>query len=156
MKKKLFAGFVVLAVMWLAIAYSATIKYVWKGEATVAYTNGYGGAVDDLAADEAWDYTADIDLETNGYMGAIVYLEHDSAGTTDNIIMGIFPSVDGTDFPDSPIAEIEYDDNGGADTQEPGIWVHDTQHFRVGVKTSGTTDTYDYRIRWDAWRADAT
>ena len=132
----------------------ATGKKVWKGEDTLLATNGYGGGTADLAADEAWDLSADIDLETDGYEGAIIYLEHDSVGTTDNIILGIFSSVDGTDFADNPDFEIEYDATGGADTQEPGIIIRDLQHFKVGVKTSGTTDTFDYRIRWDAWRWD--
>ena len=130
----------------------ATISKSWKGEATLVSTNAYGGATADLAADSAYDYSGDVDLETLGYEGALVYLEHDSAGTTDNIVLGIFPSVDGTDHADNPIYEIEFDATGGADTQEAPIVVKDLQHFRVGVKTTGTTDTFDYRIRWDAWR----
>jgi hypothetical protein len=156
MKKKLFVGIIIALIMSFAVVYAATIKYTWKGETVIAETNGYGGVVADLAADEAWDYTSDIDLETNGYFGAIVYLEFDSSGTTDNIILGIFPSYDGTNYADTPVSEVEYDDNGGVDTQAPGLWVHNTQHFKVGVKTSGTTNTFDYQITWDAWRADAT
>jgi len=132
----------------------ATAKKVWKGEATIKSTNAYGGGDSDLAADETWDFSGDIDLETNGYEGALIYLEHDSSGTTDNIILGIFPSVDGSDRADNPIVEIEFDASGGGDTQEAPIVVKDLQHFEVGVRTSGTTDTFDYRIRWDAWRWD--
>lgn len=134
----------------------ATAKKVWKGEAVLAETNGYGGAVADLAADGAYDYTNDIDLETNGYEGALVQLEHDSSGTTDNIILGIFPSLDGTNFSDNPLFEIEYDASSGADTMEAAIVVKDLSHFRVGVKTNGTTDTFDYQITWDAWRWDVS
>ena len=132
----------------------ATAKKTWKGEATLVATNGYGGGTGDLAADQAWDLSADVDLEIDGYEGALIYLEHDSVGTTDNIILGIFPSVDGTDVADNPIFEIEFDASSGADTQEAPIVVKDLQHFKVGVKTNGTTDTFDYRIRWDAWRWD--
>lgn len=134
----------------------ATGKKVWKGEADYLVTNGYGGAQADLAADGAYDYGADIDLETNGYEGAIIYLEHDSSGTTDNIILGVFSSVDGTDFADNSDWEIEFDATAGSDTQEPGIIIKDLSHFRLGVKTTGTTDTFDYRIRWDAWRWDVS
>ncbi|MDY6893885.1 MAG: hypothetical protein SVO01_00480 [Thermotogota bacterium] len=134
----------------------ATGKKVWKGEATIKSTDGYGGGDADLAADEAWDFSGDIDLETNGYEGALIYLEHDSSGTTDNIILGIFPSVDGTDRATNPLRQIEYDATGGVDTQEPPVKVFDLQHFEIGVKTSGTTDTFDYRIRWDAWRWDVS
>lgn len=134
----------------------ATAKKVWAGESTYLATDGYSGGTSDLAADSAYDYGADIDLETNGYEGAIVYLEHDSSGTTDNIVLGIFSSVDGTDFAGNADWEIEFDATSGADTQEPGIVVKDLQHFRVGVKTTGTTDTFDYRIRYDAWRWDVS
>ena len=130
----------------------AAIKKIWKGDATLAYTNGYGGAVADLAADGAYDYTANVDLETDGYDTALIYLEHDSSGTTDNIVLGIFPSVDGTDTADNPLFEIEFDATSGADTQEAPVVLKDLQHFKVGVKTTGTTDTFDYRIRWDASR----
>jgi hypothetical protein len=134
----------------------ATAKKVWKGEATLVATDGYSGVDDDLAADKAWDLSADVDLETDGYEGALVYLEHDSFGTTANIILGIFPSVDGTDVSDNPILEIEFDATAGSNTQEYPVIVRDLQHFMVGVKTSGTTDTFDYRIRWDAWRWDVS
>lgn len=132
----------------------STAKKVWKGEATYLTTNGYGGGDADLAADGAYDKGADIDLETNGYEAIAIYLEHDSAGTTDNIVLGIFSSLDGTDFADNPDFEIEYDATGGADTQEPAVIVFGPAHLKIGVRTTGTTDTFDYRIRWDAWRWD--
>lgn len=154
--KKQITGIVILLVLSLTLAFAATVKYVWKGETVIAETDGYGGAVADLAADGAWDFTANIDLETDGYFGAIITLEHDSAGTTDNIILGIFPSYDGTNFADSPITEKPYDATAGTDTQEPGYPVYNIPHFKIGVKTSGTTDTFDYQITWDAWRADAS
>lgn len=132
----------------------ATGKKSWKGEAILLATDGYGGGTADLAADGAYDLSADVDLETNGYEGAIFYLEHDSSGTTDNIVFGVFSSVDGTDFADNPDFEIEFDATAGTDTQEPGIIVMDLQHLKVGVRTTGTTNTFDYRIRWDAWRWD--
>lgn len=129
----------------------ATISKSWKGEAVLAETNGYGGAVADLAADSAYDYTSDVDLETNGYVGAVVTLEFDSAGTTDNIVASVFGSYDGTNYDDVPIWSQEFDATSGADTQVSFI-VMDVSHFRIGLKTTGTTDTFDYQITWDAWR----
>ena len=134
----------------------ATAKKVWKGEATLLATNGYSGGTSDLAADQAYDYSADIDLETDGYEGALVFLEHDSAGTTDDIVLSIFPSIDGSDFADNPIYSQQFTATSGADTGEAPVVVKDLSHFRVGVKTTGTTDTFDYRIRWDAWRWDVS
>ncbi len=132
----------------------ATAKKIWKGEATIKASDGYGGSDADIGTSGTYIYSGDIDLETNGYEASIIYLEHDSSGTTDNIILGIFPSVDGTDRADNALIEIEFDATGGADTQEPGIVIKDLQHLEVGLKTNGSADTFDYRIRWDAWRWD--
>lgn len=132
-----------------------TGKIVWAGESTYLATNGYGGGTSDLAADAAYDYGADMDFETNGYLGAKVYLEHDSSGTTDNITLGFFASVNGSDFADNPKWEIEYDATSGADTQEDSISIDGEQHGRLGVK-GGNTDTFDYRIRVDYWRYDVS
>ncbi len=134
----------------------ATIKKVWKGEAILAYTNSYGGGVADLAADGAYDYTGDVDLETDGYEAANVTLEFDSSGTTDNIILGLFGSLDGSDFDDVALWEMEFDATSGNDLQVSIPGIRDLSHFRFGVKTNGTTNTFDYRIKWDAWRWDAT
>lgn len=133
----------------------ATIKKIWKGEAILAYTDGYGGAVADLAADEAWDFTSDVDLETNGYEAAVVTLEYDGSGSTDAIIVGVFNSLDASDYDDLPIWDMTCDINGGVDTQISFL-VEDLSHFRIGLKTSGTTDTFDYRLKYDAWRYDAS
>lgn len=129
----------------------ATIKKIWKGEATLAATNGYGGGDSDLAADGAYDYTSNIDLETDGYVGAVITLEYDSSGTTDNIVAAIFNSLDGSAYDDVPVWSQEFDATDGTDTQVSFI-VYDLSNFRIGLKTTGTTNTFDYRIKWDAWR----
>ncbi len=134
----------------------ATAKKIWKGEVTLAATNGYGAAVADLAADGAYDYTSGIDLETDGYEGAVISLEADSSGTTDNIIISCYGSTDGgATFDNEPIYSIELDATSGADLQLSFI-IRDYPHVRFGVKTTGTTDTFDYRIIWDAWRWDVS
>lgn len=150
-------SFVLAAILILSILSTPTwsagnIKKTWAGETVLAETDGYGGAVSDLAADQAYDYTSDINLETNGYEGAVVTLEYDSAGTTDNIIVSVFGSYDGSsNYDDTPIWSQECDATSGADTQISFI-VSDLSHFRIGVKTSGTTNTFDYQITYDAWR----
>ena len=131
-----------VSITWAVVTY----KYVYPAETVQAETNGYGGAVADLAADQAYDYTSDIDLETDGYYGVWVTLEFDSAGTTDNIIISYFGSYDGTNFDDVPLYSFEPDDNGGADTQVSFLLYPCPPHGRIGVKTSGTTDTFDYQI----------
>jgi len=96
-------------------------------------------------------YSSDVNLETNGYEGAVVSLEYDSAGTTDNIIISFFGSTDGgSTYDDTPFFSQEVDATSGTDEQISFI-IKDYPHFRIGVKTSGTTDSFDYRIMYDAW-----
>lgn len=121
----------------------------WDSAVTLAATDGYSGAVADLAADEAYDYTDSIDLSADAYERIAITLEFDSSGTTDNIIFSLFGSLDGTDFDDNPVWSVELDATSGADTQEsfsfPNI---NYPYIKFGVKTSGTTDTFDYRIKY--------
>ncbi len=147
---------IAVLLVWTTVLWATTFKYLYTSEVTYASTNAYGGATGDLANDQAWDVGADIDLETNGYYGLWISIEYDSAGTTDNIILGYFGSYDGTNFDDLPIWEVTLDDNGGADTQQTlGFWPA-PPHGRIGVKTTGTTDTYDYRITYHPVRGDGS
>jgi|GEM_PF-860964 len=127
----------------------ATISKNWGASVTLAQTDGYGGATPDLAADQAYDYTADVDLETNGYEGAHVTVDYDGSGTTDNIIIDIFGSLDGTNYDDIALCTLS-GSKTGADEQVSFI-VKDVAHFRIGVKTSGTTNTFDYQIKYQPW-----
>ena len=124
-------------------------KRKWASVVELAKTNGYSGAVPDLAADEAWDLSSSVDFVTNGYFGAEVTLEHDSSGTTDDIIVGVFPSIDGTDFDDEPEFQMTCSSDGSDD--QKSFFVYDYAYFKIGVKTSGTTDTFDYRIKYRPW-----
>jgi hypothetical protein len=144
-----------LVLLMTGIIYAATIKYTYTGETTYLETDGYGGGASDLAADQAYDYGADIDLETNGYFNIWVFLEHDSSGTTDNIIISYFGSYDGTNFDDTPIWTVEVDASSGADEQI-SFFAQACPHGRIGVKTSGTTDTFDYQITYLVIRGDST
>ena len=139
-----------------AALWATTFKYLYTSEVTYLETNGYGGATADLAADQAWDVGGDIDLETAGYYGLWITIEYDSSGTTDNIILGYFASYDGTNFDDLPVWQVELDDNGGADTQQTLPFWPAPPHGRIGVKTSGTTDTFDYQITYHPVRGDGT
>lgn len=153
-RKGLFILFLLLLIP-VAIIYAATIKYSYPAEVVAAETNGYGGAVADLAADEAYDYTSDIDLETNGYFGMWLFLEHDSAGTTDDIIISYFASYDGTNFDDVELWSVTVDSDG-SDDQISFLLFPAPPHGRVGVKTTGTTDTFDYQITYLPMRGDSS
>lgn len=136
-----------IVVLVASVTYAAvTYKYSYPAETVQAETNGYGGAVADLAADQAYDYTSDIDLETNGYYGVWVTVEYDSSGTTDDIVISYFGSYDGTNFDDIELYSFTADNNGGADTQVTFLLNPCPPHGRIGLKTTGTNDTFDYQI----------
>lgn len=141
-----------LLLAFSTILFSAgNIKKTWASPVVLAETDGYGGAVPDLAADEAYDYTSAIDLETNGYEGIHLTLEYDASGTTDDIIFSIFGSLDGSNYDDIELTGTTCDNDSGADTQVTFI-IKDLAQLRIGLKTSGTTDTFDYQITYQPWR----
>ena len=148
---------VLVLVIWTGYLWATTFKYLYPGDSTYLETDGYGGAAPDLAADNAYDFGADIDLETDGYYGVQVTLEHDSSGTTDDIVIGYFGSYDGTNYDDVPLFEIRCDASSGADLQQSFMVFPAPPHGKIGVKTIGsTTDTFDYQITLHKVRGDGT
>ena len=137
------------------VIYAATIKYSYPAETVLAETNGYGGAVPDLAADQAYDYTNNIDLETNGYFVMWLFLEHDSSGTTDDIIISYFASYDGTNYDDVELWTVTATSDG-SDDQISFLVFPAPPHGRIGVKTNGTTDTFDYQLTYIPMRGDSS
>lgn len=155
MKRKLI--YIALSLTALVFCAAATYQGMSKSPVTtLAATNGYSGSTADLAADNAYDYTTGIDLSTGVPEGGPMYIhfavEYDSSGTTDNIVFSIFASVTGEtdEYDDIELYTIEFDDNGGADTQQSVVYnVSGLRYIRAGVKTSvSTTDTFDYQIKY--------
>ena len=131
---------------------SMTKSESFQAAQTLIATNGYSGAVADLAADGAYDYSADIDMETNGYKAVWLWVEHDSSGTTDDIDITYFSSPDGTNFDDIEFyGPIECTSDGSDD--QIGFYINPAPpHGRIGYRTNGTTDTFDVRIKYRAVR----
>jgi hypothetical protein len=146
--------FITLSILVPAVC-AAVISLVYQAAQTAAATNAYSGAVADLANDSAYDYTADIDMETDGYSGLWVWIEHDSSGTTDDLTFGYFSSPDGTDFDDIELYTMRIDSDG-SDDQIGFYFQSPPPHGRIGLKTTGTTDTFDYRIRYRGVRGNAS
>lgn len=150
-RTRILAIAITLAVL-VPVALAATLTYSYQATQTAAATNGYSGATADLAADQAYDYTADIDMETNGYSALWVWIEQDSSGTTDDLTFGYFSSPDGTDFDDVPLYTMVIDSDG-SDDQIGFYFPSPPPHGRFGLKTTGKNDTFDYRIRYRGVRA---
>lgn len=156
-KKNIFIIVSLALIIFTGILYATTFKYLYAGDSTYLETDGYGGGAADLAADNAYDLGADIDLETDGYYGMWITLEHDSSGTTDDIVLGYFGSYDGTNYDDTALFETQCDASSGADLQQSWGVFPAPPHGKIGVKTIGsTTDTFDYRITLHKVRGDGT
>ncbi|MHC4526254.1 MAG: hypothetical protein ACYS29_00140 [Planctomycetota bacterium] len=145
----------------------ATVIKTWTAAVELAVTNAFGGAVSDLAADQAYDYTSDVDLETNGYLGAQVFVETKlnfgtsrTLGATavpGSIIIDVFASLDGTTYDTTPYKSFTVKGgvrsltNPDGDFRRFSFLIKDLAHFRIGLRTNSTTDTYDYRITYQTW-----
>jgi hypothetical protein len=127
----------------------ATMSKSWATADDLYKTDAYGGT--DADVDGAERFSSDADLETNGYEGSHLHLRYDCSGTTDDLEVAVYASLDGTNYDDIPLFEFTTDNNSGAET-ELSFVVKDVAHFRVGMKCSGSTDTYDAKLTHQAWR----
>lgn len=157
MKRKHILLVLLVLLIWAGYALATTYKYLYAGDSTYLATDGYSGGQGDLAADNAYDFGADIDLETDGFYGMMITLEHDSSGTTDDIVIVYAASYDGTNYDDVYLFEILCDASSGADLQQSWMVFPAPPHGKIGVKTiNTTTDTFDYRITLHKVRGDGT
>ena len=116
----------------------------WAAAVELHKTAAYGGTDAALAADQQYDYTADVDLETAGQNGAQVTIQYRGSTAADDLIVDVFASLDGTTFDTEPVLSKTLPNNGTpriATLVIPGL-----AHFRIGVKSSGTGSTFEYEI----------
>lgn len=132
----------------------ATIIKTWTAAAELLKTDAYGGSDDDLAADQQYDYTGDVNLETNGYQGVQVQIQYrgnnaDTKKKPDKLIVDVFASLDGANYDSEPVASyILGNDNSH---KQMSFLVLDLAHFRLGLKTSDTNTTFDFLITYQTW-----
>jgi len=127
----------------------ATIIKTWAAAVELAKTDAYGGAVADLAADQQYDYTDDVNLETAGQEGAHVTIAYRGSNASNDLIVGVFASLDGSTYDTEPFARLVLKNDGSP--QQVSIVVKDVAHFRLGLKSSGTDTTFDYSITHQRW-----
>lgn len=127
----------------------ATISKVWAAVQEIYKTNLYGGADADIDGTEK--FSSNVDLETDGYEGVHCDLKYDSSGTTDNMIVNIYGSLDGTNFDSLALSTFIADKNGGVETRISFI-VKDLAQLRIGMKRDGSTDTFDVLLSVQRWR----
>ena len=142
----------------------ATLSKSWGTATELTVTPAFGGSDAVLEADQAYDYTSDVDLETSGYQGAQVLIEtklnfsssrgRGASAVPGAIIVDVFASLDGSLYDTIPYASYTIEGRPDGDFRRLSFIVNDLAHFRIGLKTSDTNDTYDYRITYQAWYTD--
>lgn len=125
----------------------STVSKVW---AAVVQALGSGDGFATLSGTTE-SFSSDVDLETDGYEGAHVIVEVDFDATpTDNVLIGIYGSLDGTNFDDIPAAVYAFDK--AIDPNQQSFIVTGYAHFRVGAKQTGSTNSHDVRVYHQRFR----
>jgi hypothetical protein len=124
----------------------STIKKNWATQGQIA---GSGDGYITLSGTTE-SYSSDVDLETNGYEGAHVIVEINYDATpTDEVKIKLYGSLDGTNYDDTPIWEMQADN--GINLQQLSFIIKDLAHFRIGVQQTGSTDSHDVRAYVQCW-----
>jgi len=127
----------------------ATIIKTWATSVELHQTAAYGGTDVVLAADQAFDYTAAVDLRTTGSQGAQVQIKYRGSNSTDKLVVEVFASLDGTAFDSEP--SVRYVLLNTGKPQQFSFIVEDVAFFRVGLKSSDTNTTFEYEINQQIW-----
>jgi hypothetical protein len=124
----------------------ATIKKNWASQSQI---EGTGDGYTTLSGTTE-EYSADVDLETNGYEGAHVTVEIDYDATpTDEVKIKLYGSLDGSNYDDTPIWEMQADK--GVDPQQLSLIIKDLAHFRLGFQQTGSTNSHNVRAYVQPW-----
>jgi len=124
----------------------ATISKNWAAQTQI---EGSGDGYTTLSGTTE-EYSADVDLETNGYEGAHVIVEIDYDATpADEVKIKLYGSLDGTNYDDTPIWEMQGDKS--VDPQQLSFIIKDLAHFRLGFQQTGATDSHNVRAYTQCW-----
>jgi hypothetical protein len=119
----------------------ATISKSWATENTIL----------NAASVTTGTFSSVVDLVTNGYEGAVVTVDADfPASPTDDLIVEVYSSNDGTNFDDTPIFSQQI--SNGTDPNQITIVLKDLPQFKVLAKRSGSTDTITVTMKEKSWR----
>jgi len=129
----------------------ATIRKNIAAAAVLHETADYGGSAAVLAADGAYDYTSDVDLETLGQEGTHVLVEFHGNNAQDDFIVDVFGSLDATTYDTEPIPQYHRTVKNKGKWQAISLIVKDLLHFRIGVKGFSTNTIFQYQITHQAW-----
>ena len=77
-----------------------------------------------------------------------VEIDYD-ATPTDEVKIKLYGSLDGSNYDDTPIWEMQADKS--VDPQQLSFIVKDLAHFRLGFQQTGSTDSHDVRAYVQCW-----
>lgn len=126
----------------------ATISKSWGSETHIYQTNLYGGGDADVTTIV---YTDNVDLETNGYEGAVINVKFDGDNATDDLIVTVLSSMSSSHDTDEVSVNYFVLENDGTEMIYTFI-VKDLAHFYLGLYRSGTSTTFDVDVSYRAWR----
>ena len=137
--------------------YATAYTYKYPAETTLASTAGFGGT-DYTASSTTNTYTGDIDLETNGYYGMWLSVQASSSGVTDNLVLSYYASYDGTNFDTrgNEFWTVSMSPSGQSASQTTFQIVPAPPHGRIGLRSSGATTNFGYKIVYIPVYGDGT
>ena len=119
----------------------ATISKSWGSETTIMNAVGV----------TTGSWSSNVDLETSGYEGTHVTVDADfPASPTDNLIVEVRASLDGTNYDDTALSSFTIDK--GTDPNQVSFIVKDVAHFKLYCKRDGSTDTITVTAKCQPWR----
>ncbi|MFQ6036437.1 MAG: hypothetical protein ACE5NM_11425 [Sedimentisphaerales bacterium] len=118
----------------------ATIKKNWQTEETII----------NAASVTTGTWSSDVDLETLGCEGAHITVDADfPASPTDNLVVEVRASLDGTNYDDTPLYKFEIAND--TDPNQVSFVVRDVAHFKLYLYRSGSTDTITVTAKCQRW-----
>jgi hypothetical protein len=118
----------------------ATIKKNWQSEQTIINAVGVTTGL----------WSDDIDLETDGCEGAHVTVDTDfPASPTDNLVVEVRASLDGTNYDDTPLYKFEIDK--GIDPNQVSFIIKDVARFKLYCYRAGGTQTITVTAKCQKW-----
>ena len=134
-------------------------SYLYDASNTELYrTDGYGGGDTDIDDTERFTSTINMTVET----GAAIQIKFDASGATDDLILSLYKSIDADEDDDWDGDEIAVESiTVGSDSSED-LYVYDilddkgAGYFRLGLKSSGSNDTFEVDVQMRQWRRTDT
>jgi len=95
--------------------------------------------------------SAGIDMASGQWKGAHVIADIDfDAGPTDNVVVNIYGSLDGTNWDDTAAYSITIDK--GTDPNQISVNIANLAYFRIGLVQDGSTDSHNVRSAFRVYR----